>query len=188
MKIAFIIASMFMLASCDAPNPPQKYEIPKGEQAVNHLLYRIGHLFHKKYHVQPIGTNVAMFGGPVTLLGLDCQIYGPLSREETRKKLIDLVQEFVFLVNSDEAIRPHLKNYPFEINNIEITLFFMDKSGRTLNDPYISIAGISRGKLDYEILITTDIPSIVVSKYIESYEDAVKILKLEDTGTIKNEE
>ncbi|PJD93785.1 MAG: hypothetical protein CK425_12410 [Parachlamydia sp.] len=145
------------------------------EEAVNDLLYRIAHSFEKKYKVNTIATNVAMPRGIVKLLGLDFQVRGPLSKEEIRKILIALSQDFLVSVNSDEAIKPYLENYPFEIKNIEITLFFMDSRNIRLNDPYLGIAGISRGKLDYQILITTDIPSIK-SEFDESYEEALQAL------------
>ena len=118
-----------------------------------------------------------MPGGTVKLLGLDFQIRGPLPKEEIRKLLIELNREFILLVNSDENVRPYLEHYPFEIKNIEITLFFRDARGMKLNDPHISIAGISRGRLDYQVLTRTDgIPS-VKSESVESYEEALEALK-----------
>ncbi len=111
--------------------------------------------------MKTIATNVSMPGGIVKLLGLDFQVRGPLLREEIRKILIESVHDFLVYVNSDAAVRPYLENYPFEIKNVEITLFFIDAQGLELDDPYIGIAGISRGRLDYQILITIDdIPSV----------------------------
>jgi hypothetical protein len=151
-------------------------EIPQSEQIVDHLLYQIKHSLGKKYKMKTIATNVAMPGGIVKLLGLDFHIRGPLSREELRHLLVDLAQDFVAFVNSDQAIKPYLENYPFEVKNIDITLFIRDSRGIRLEDPYIGVAGISRGRLDYQILITADdIPS-VKNESEESYEEALQAL------------
>jgi len=154
----------------------RRYEISENEKSVNNILYEIAYSFKKKYKLYPIATIVAMPGGIVKELGLDFQIIGPLSKDEIRRILINLAQEFLVFVNSDEAVRPYLENYPFEIKNIEITLFLKDSKGREIEDPHIGIAGISRGRLDYEILVITDIPK-VISRVEESYEEALKALQ-----------
>ena len=100
---------------------------PKRGKAVDHLLGKIARVLEKKYHVDPFGTSIAMPGGVVKKLGLDFQIIGPLSREEARKILIEISQKFLLFVNDDEAVRPFLVNYPFEIKNIDIGLFFVNK-------------------------------------------------------------
>jgi hypothetical protein len=173
--LLLFIYLLFFLMSCEMQNPQNEGNRPSRGQIVNDLLYRTANSFEKKYKINAIATTISMPGGAVKLLGLDFQVRGPLSKEEIRKILIDLAQDFVVSVNSDEAIKPYLENYPFEIKNIEITLFFMDSRNIRLNDPYIGIAGISRGKLDYQILITTDIPSIK-SEFDESYEEALQAL------------
>ncbi|MCW3109843.1 MAG: hypothetical protein JWQ09_4349 [Segetibacter sp.] len=115
-----------------------------------------------------------MPGGIVKLLGLDFQMVGPLQKEEIRKLLIQLAQEFLIYVNSNEAIKPYLEHYPFEIKDIDIILFFIDSQGKELEDPKIGIAEISGGELSYETITTTDnIPSIK-QRLKESYEEALK--------------
>jgi hypothetical protein len=152
-------------------------KIPQSEQSINHLLGQIANSFEKKYKMKTIATNVSMPEGVVKLLGLDFQIRGPLPKEEIRKLLIELNKEFIALVNSDENVRSHLEHYPFEIRNIEITLFFIDSHGHELDDPYIGIAGISRGRIDYQTIITNNGVPSVKNEFVESYEEALEALK-----------
>ena len=166
---------LFFLGSCEMTGS-QGYYIPESEQAVGALLSKIKRSLEEKYRIKAIGTSISMPGGDVRELGLDFQIQGPLSREETREILIGLAHDFIAYVNSDERVRPYLKYYPFTVDNVDINLFFIDSKGYDLDDPYIGIAGIARGKLDYVILVTTDIPNIK-SKFIESYEEALKALE-----------
>lgn len=154
----------------------QNNEPPKSEKVVNDLLYQIECNFKKKYRIKTIATNVSMPGGVVQLLGLDFQIYGPLSKEEIRKILINMAQDFILYINSCEKIKPYLKKFPFGIENIDITLLFIDSNGFDLDYPYISIAEISHGKIVYKSLIKiNNIPSIK-SKFEESYEEALKTI------------
>ncbi len=148
-------------------------EIPKSEQSVNRLLHQISVLFDKKYKLKTRATNVSMPDGEVKLLGLDFQIRGPLSRGDLRKILLQLEQEFLEIVNSDETIRPYLQIYPFKTENIDITLFVVDSRGIVIEDPNIGIAAIARGKLVYKTVISGDTPHIE-SEFEETYEEALK--------------
>lgn len=173
----YLCLTFICLIGCTT-NQDEQYAIPKSEQAVNNLLDKIAVSLRKEYKMKPVATNVAMPGGVVKLLGLDFQIIGPLSRDEIRKVLIESAQDFLACVNSDEAVRPYLENYPFEIKNIEIILFVIGSKGIRLDDPYIGIAGMSYGKLFYETLITTDIPT-TKSEFKETYEEAVQALHIQ---------
>lgn len=73
-----------------------------------------------------------------------------------------------------------LKNHLLTIKDIGITLFLIDSSGRDLDDPNIGIAKISKGELEYDILITVyddviklDIPKFK-SIFKESYEESIE--------------
>ncbi len=161
---------------CNNEKNQNNLEIPKSEQSVNRLLHQISVLFDKKYKLQTCATIVSMPGGEVRLLGFHSHIKGPLSREHIRKILINSAQDFLDFVNSNDSIKPYLKNYPFEIKNIEIIIIITNSKGIGLDDPYIGIAEIFREKIVYQNLITTDIPSIK-SEFEESYEEALKICK-----------
>ena len=165
----FCMGIIFLFTGCV---DSKMREIPKSDQAVNHLFERSARSIEKKYKMKAIGTVVAMPEGVVKELGLSFQIQGPLIKEEIRKILITSAKDFLQIVNSDEAVRPYLTKYPFEIKNVEITLFLVDSQGIGLDDPYIGVAGLSRGELDYQILVTTHIPKIKCES-VESYEEAL---------------
>ena len=166
----------FLFICCRMLDSQNHYEIPQTEKAVNNLLHQIEISLTKKYKIKAIATDVSMPGGDVRLLGLDFAIRGPLSKEQIRKILIDLVQEFLANVNSDETVRPYLIHYPFKIENINITLFLKDAKGYGIDDPSIGIAEISRGILAYETIFRTDgMPSIKTAAE-ESYEEALKVV------------
>jgi hypothetical protein len=173
--IFFLSLGVVVFMGCNM-SQHESENIPMSEQAVNSLMGKIARSFKQKYNMRACGLAVAMPRGVVKELGLDFRIYGPLSRDEIRKVLVRSVQEFLLLVNSDEAVKPYLENYPFTFKNVDISLFLNGFNGNGLDDPHIGIAGISKGKLDYEILITTDIPT-TKSRFVETYEEALKALE-----------
>lgn len=175
-KIIFVLILSLFLFAWEAVYSQQQ-KLPEKELAINALLNRISNSFKEKYKINVTSTNVSMPDGVIKLLGLDFQMIGPRSKEEIRKILIELAQEFSIYVNSDDKIKPFLEDYPFEIKMVEITLFFIDLNHRGLTDPYISIAGISRGKLDYWTLVKSNGVLAIKSEFEETYQEALEILK-----------
>lgn len=166
-KISLLCIFIAAIMGCD-----KTANIPDDEIVVNQLLSKISSSLEMKYDLKTIGTIVSMPGGNVKELGLDFQIRGPLSQNEIRKILIRISQDFIAFVNADINIRKYLAYHPFDIKNINITLFVTDSNGKRVDAPYIGIAGISTGILDYKILVTTDIPT-VQSAFEESYSEAL---------------
>ena len=173
----FLVIGLVTFYSCSGKS--MKYDIPPNEKAVNAAMAHNSQTLAKKYHLRPFGVTVAMPGGDIRYLALEFQICGPLSNEELRKILIDAAHDFLADINSDSELCPHLKNRSLNIREIGIVLFLIDSSGRGLRDPHTSIAEISRGELEYDILVDNyddelkrNIPSYK-SKYRESYEEAL---------------
>ena len=80
----------------------------------------------KRYNMRLIGVTGGL-ARRVNVLGLSFQIRGPLSKEQLRAIVVDCVEEFLLPINTNERLRPSLKNYPFTANEIEIKIF------RTIN-------------------------------------------------------
>lgn len=159
-----------------------KYEIPPDEKAVNAVMARNSTSIAEKYHMRPIAITVAMPGGDIRYLELEFQIVGPLSKEQIRKILIDSAHDFLSDINADSNLCIYLKNHSLTIKDIGITLFLIDSLGRGLRDPNISIAEISKGKLEYDVLVDVydeelkrNIPQFK-SKSRETYEEALNTL------------
>ena len=155
----------------------QEYKTPKSEQAVNNLLIKISRKLEKKFNLLSSGSSVAMPQGIVSQLGLDFKIEGSLTKEQIRKILIEISQEFLLFINDDEAVRPYLKNYPFEIRNIDIGLFFIDKKGYGLDAPNIAIASINGNEISYWILKRKNGMPTTENRIVETYEEALEALK-----------
>lgn len=172
MKLIFLIFSFVFSILAINVSCYSHHDISKNEQAVNKLLGQVAKDFKKRYKMQPIGTNIAMPRGSVKLLGLHFEIRHPLTKEEIRQILIKRGEEFLMIINSNEEIRPYIKRYPFEIEDINIAIFITDENRREIYDPGIGTAQISRGKLTY--CTTPEENSLRYESIIsESYEEAL---------------
>ncbi len=187
MKISIIFSlliSLFigLIIFCSFLKKPVEYEISPAEKSVNAAMARNSKTLAKKYHMRPFAISVAMPVGNIKYLELKFQAYGPLLKEEIRKLLVDSAKDFLSDINADSELCFYLKNHSLTMNDIGITLFLIDSSGRDLDDPYIGIAKISKGELTYDTLIIVydteikmDLPKYK-SKNKETYEEALNIL------------
>lgn len=100
----------------------------------------------KRHSMLVVGTRDGMIDC-LNMVGLNFQIQGPLGKEILRSILIDSVEEFLKQINTDEKIRPFLKNFPFTEKEIEIVIFVKDKNDNELFDPDISVASAVNGKI-----------------------------------------
>jgi len=137
---------MFHLGSMSKlEKPTQRSE---ANREVHTILDNTAAKLSKRHKICPIGITIHM---PFELrkLGLSFEVLGPLTPEELRPILVDCTRELVHAVNSNEVLRPNLKVYPFTPNQIEITLFMVDRHHRSFMPPQISSAGLRSGTIDY---------------------------------------
>lgn len=153
------------------------YKPPESVEIVHELLNEAEDFLTHKYHLDCMGTSVAMPEGIVGQLGLQFSINKILTREELRKILVNTGRDLMCMINANTKIRPHLKKYPFTIEDVEITIFLSDPAGYKLSHPHISNAAINMGKLDYVTYIRGGEEILSeASEFKESYEDALKAL------------
>ncbi|MFI0434638.1 MAG: hypothetical protein ACH350_02780, partial [Parachlamydiaceae bacterium] len=70
----------------------------------------VGKKLSKKHQMDLIGVGGGMMGS-VYMIGLSFQIRHPLNRNEARARIVDCTEELLAAINSNEEIRPFLKNY-----------------------------------------------------------------------------
>lgn len=182
--ISCFLISLFLIG-CGSKN----YEVPPNEKAVNRVVGRNSKALAKKYCMRPFAITVAMPGGDIKYLELEFQIHGPLSKQELRKILTNSAHDFLTDINADLELCSYLKNNHMAIKDIGIRLFLIDSTGLGLYEPHITIASISKGELEYEIMalkydtvIKMEIPYIK-SVSTETYEEAINALKTQNDAT-----
>lgn len=149
---------------------PRDYEV-----IANEITAKVAKRLTKKHQMDWIGEGGGMMGS-VYMLGLSFQIHHPLVRNEARELIVDCVQELLAAVNTNEEIRPFLKDYPFTAKNVQILIFSNYPNGKEAYDPYISVVSVATSD---DIFFSTTEPNknSYKNRYRESYSEALAMLK-----------
>jgi len=175
-----IILIFIGLATISLTTDQNMYQEPSvHDKALYDFIAKMGSKFEKKYKISLIGR-----GGGATPEGiwLMCVSFEredePLTEEEARKLIIHCVDDFLSAVNSDEKLKPFLKEYPFTPKNLELTIFNYNKSRILHCFPSIAVVKDLRGKIGFFTEDPSTKPRYHTKKY-ETYEESVAILKNE---------
>ena len=103
-----------------------------------------------------------------------------LNLKEARKKIVDCIEDYLTLINSNEKLKPHLFKHPFTQKELFFRISFYDKSGKRVNKKYISMC-----YLDDEMIYYCNTPKddILITLHKESYSEALKKTKNKDTNS-----
>lgn len=143
---------------------------------VDQITAKIEERFSKCCNIEPLAGNdrIATWEERPSL---EFQIVGPLTKNELRVILIEWVDEFLALINTNEKLRPFLKKFPFTANEIDVGIHVIDENKEhSVFDPYIFRAIARSGKLYFNTLDKKNMYEIKTTE-VEDFETAQKILK-----------
>jgi hypothetical protein len=152
--------------------------LPEEDKMLYRFINRQGQILGKKY--QMIQSSNGLGGmDKVELMCISFDKYGaPINEKEARSLVIHCVEDFLEAVNSDEQLRPLLKDYPFTAQNLKLNIFSLDKDQSLHIFPNIAVASSSEGKVRFFTKEAPDVYGYYTEKY-ETYEEAIAILKEE---------
>jgi hypothetical protein len=140
LKLAFILSSFIILISfmkkSDTNLDPRNL--------LGQHLTVVGNRFEKKYGFLPIGTSVA-FPDSLNSAGIAFTVDHQINKADLYKILYEIASDLKDTLNSDEALQCHMKSYPFDLENIDIILFFKSKPNERYFHPDIDVARLSYG-------------------------------------------
>ena len=175
-----VCVALFIVYGFGNKSTSQQYIRAEYVVIVDQITADVAAKLANRYNMRVIGIGGGLAGG-VNRLGLSFQIRGPLSKEQLRAIIVDCVEEYLLPINTNERLRPSLKNYPFTADQIEIEIFIVDESGRKVHDPEIMLAANYNGILKYRT-VDKDAKFGYKSSTEEDYEEALKIVR---DGNIK---
>ncbi|MFA6502133.1 MAG: hypothetical protein WCT85_05025, partial [Parachlamydiales bacterium] len=104
----------------------------------------------------------------LTMLSLSFETDKDYDIQTGRELIVYCAEEFLKNINSDEKIRPYLKNYPFVSKNIEVSVYPQNKNNLT---DKLEIISFSHGNIRYYI---RDENKKLIIIHAETYEEALK--------------
>ncbi len=129
----------------------------------------------KNFHLECIGTG-GRFSRNVDKINITFIAYRKGTIEEARTLEVTITEKLLAQVNGNEKIRPFLSEYPFQSNNVGISLSFRkDDDSRHLDNSVAHVC-LGKGKLFY----SAENPKTHLLDTIleEPYEEAKKIVSL----------
>jgi len=92
----------------------------------------------------------------VELIRLNFIVNHELDQDSARKLIVPIVDRFIAILNADKQLRPHMSRYPFNDDNVELTLYFKSKEGETVYHPNMHMVALKRGNFKYATLDKKD--------------------------------
>ncbi|NGX36948.1 MAG: hypothetical protein K1000chlam2_00094 [Chlamydiae bacterium] len=172
MKKPIFYLVLFPLFFSQVIGSAMQSEIPEPDLTVHQIMDDTIEILQKKYNIHPCGIGM---NGKFEYLEISFEVRRPLEKDEAREMLFDCADEFLKKINSNEKIRPYLKNYPFDLKNVGIVFFIKNIDRRDLFDPNISVSLTHHSGVVY---FTNDPENTFRYKktYKETHEEALKLV------------
>lgn len=139
------------------------------------IIIRVAKTLCKRHQMYLISDGGGMMGS-VYMVGLGFNIPHLLNEDEARARLVDCAEEMLTAFNTNEEIRPYLKNYPFTTKNLQLSIVVTTPTGGDVFDPHIGSVSIYESD---NIVYRTEEPNTFVYKktWREPYSEALKRVK-----------
>lgn len=102
-----------------------------------------------KYGFTCIGTSIAFPEKKFKSAGLSFMVYHQISKNELYKILYDISTKLLIEINSDEKLHKYMTNFPFELENISIIVFFQESPGKLFYHPNLDLASLAYGTYNF---------------------------------------
>ncbi len=170
MKIKLsIFLLLLLLSSCfENQNEYMRYANRVTNEVINILIQR--------HNLEAIQFGGGSMRECIQDLSLTFEIERPKTKEELRRIMVDSLETFLNVINNDKQVRPYLITYPFTLRQIHLTIYVRDKDKNYALYPEINSVSLFKKGITYE---TCD-QECNLTEFVETYEEAKKIIKSEN--------
>jgi hypothetical protein len=110
---------------------------------------------------QPRGLRLSAYGGAmmgdIQKITMGFSSFDALDTDKARTLFVDLMEEFLSRINCYKKIHPYLHTFPFEKNNIKLSISFVDLKGHNIADGHVALMGIRKNGTLYYAAYNNDI-------------------------------
>jgi len=140
---------------------------------VNQIINSFANEVKKEYGLVCTGSGGQM-PYDVEEISIKFSAYRRATIEEARELEVKVTEEFIEAINSNEKIRPFLREYPFRADRAEIAISFKQPNHCQYTDGSVAYVFQVKNRIYYEADSETS-PSLI-SIMDEPYEEALKIV------------
>jgi len=128
-----------------------------------------------KFNLQCCGFEAGGVDG-LKIIGLSFYTTGVLSVDESRQQMIELITYYMNRLNSFKELEPYAANFPFELKNISLTLFYRNEEGDFVYDPSVGVCYNTKDSIVY-CFNDKENSMRYKNRIKENYEEAVEKVK-----------
>ncbi|CCB92270.1 putative uncharacterized protein [Waddlia chondrophila 2032/99] len=149
MTVVLLVALVF-LVSCSAYGGRMSEKRKMAYEMVDELTDP----YEELYGLRLSGISEAAPDGKYDNLGMDFHTYRRLSKDEGRRLILKIMDEFLDKINNTQAFRKYLTVHPFDSNHIVINIFVNEKKrGERIFFPDIDSVSIYNEKIYYDFYL-----------------------------------
>lgn len=134
----------------------------------------------KKYGLVYVGGGGKM-NGDLQVISLSYQLIKKTNIENARIFYINLVQDLLKKINEDKLLRIYLRNYPFNFENIDISISFINENDQWENSNNVCCLKLIRNNLFF---FTSNVCQELKLMHREEISESLK--KVKETKSLSN--
>ncbi|CCB92271.1 putative uncharacterized protein [Waddlia chondrophila 2032/99] len=149
MTVVLLVALVF-LTSCSAYG----WKMSESSRMAYEMVDELTDPYEELYGLRLSGISEAAPDGKYDNLGMDFHTYRRLSKDEGRRLILTIMDEFLDKINNTQAFRKHLTVHPFDSNHIVINIFVKEKEkGEKIFFPNYKCFSIYNEKIYYDFYL-----------------------------------
>ncbi len=172
-KIILSICLLFSQLSIAEQKNYSKEELKIKHRSVAEVVYALKKEMKEQFGLICIGTGGGM-PRDIEEIGVDFVLHQQTSIEEARELEIRATERFVEIINSHEAIKPYLRDYPWDHNRARVLIVFYDNQGKDYPEGVRLILQAHNQLIYYG---PKRFPNDIAHLKEESYDEAKKIVE-----------
>lgn len=178
-----IFIMLLLLTSCS-----HKYDYIG---TVNTIVSRETKKIRKEEGLELFGYGGAMCDG-IKSITITFASYQTVDLAEARRMIVRQIERLRNAVNAKEDLKEHLIPYPFPINGMEVSILFLQKSGKFIEYGcvWLGTGGVSHvSQIKDELFYSSYNPrtKLLEDYFNETYEEALAIVNAEMNNELYNE-
>jgi hypothetical protein len=152
---------------------PKDFEDSSDQESLsNHVTSVVAKTLKKEKGLLPCGSGGG--GKPIRTMALCFDYRDTMDVEIGRELLVASVKTYLDAINANPKLRPHLKNYPFTAENIEIIIYWhLGEAGKAGTGRLTNVSAM-RGVLKYQVYNAEGRLETVRK---ETYDEALALIK-----------
>ena len=120
------------------------------EMIADDVSSNVAKALSKRYRFIPVGFGGRMHDD-IEKMSLSFNSYQERPLEDYRKLIVESAEYYLKEINSNEKIKSYLHNFPFDANNIELSIFIFKNSTEPVDIGNITCVTVLNGNVLYSV-------------------------------------